>query len=256
MKFFILLLILTGTINADCNYKTYIPDKAKVLYPAIEEVNEDILPNRFTPWYFSSLIEHESCVRLCGNSYWARKCWSPTSRLKTYWDKDKTRPREEGAGLLQLTRAWKRDGRLRLDVISHLRRKYPKELNELSWENVYDRPDLQLKAGMLLWRDNDNYLNKNITGYNRLWFLDSIYNGGSRLLLKERTMCKLKQDCDPTIWYDNVAKMNARGTRKLYGNRTAWDINRHHVDDVKARMSKYKIFYIDNYLKIIKIDDK
>jgi len=42
--------------------------------------------------------------------------------------------------------------------------------------------------------------------------------------------------------------MNARGYRKLYGNRTAWDINRHHVRDVKARMLKYFRYYIFNYI--------
>jgi len=251
---FILLILSIFTLHAGCDYKTYIPDKAKELFPIIEEANENIIPSIYTPWYFSSLIEHESCVQLCGKSYWARKCWNPTSRLKTYWDKSKTKNREEGAGLLQLTRAWHRDGRLRLDTINHLRKRYPKQLHELNWDNVYERPDLQLQAGLLLWRDNDHMLNKNITGYNRLWFLDSIYNGGSRLLLKERTKCKLMKGCDPTIWFGNVADVNCRGHKILYGKRTAWDINRHHVKDVKARMEKYKDLYTDKEYKIIQLD--
>ena len=254
-KIILLIILILQPLYAGCKSTTYIPDKAKKLFTTVEQVNEDVLPNRFAPWYFSSLIEHESCVQLCGKGYWARRCWSPKSRLKTYWNKDKTIPREEGAGLLQLTRAWNKTGRLRFDTIMNLKRKYPKELHELTWKNVYKRPDLQLKAGLLLWRDNDDYLNKDITGYNRLWFLDSIYNGGSKWLLRERTKCKLKQGCNPRIWFNNVADINCRGHRKLYGNRTAWDINRHHVVDVKRRMDKYKKLYIDSQLKILELNN-
>ena len=253
MKILIMLMLVVHLISATCNKETYIPDKAKSLFIDIIISNEDVIPDKFTPWYFSALIEHESCVRLCGNNYWARRCWSPKSKLATYWDKEKTRPREEGAGLLQLTRAWRKNGSLRLDTITNLKRRYPKQLSELTWNNVYSKPNLQIKAGMLLWRDNDRYLNSNITGYNRLWFLDSIYNGGSKYLLRERTKCKLMKDCDPLIWFDNVADVNARGNRILYGKRSAWMINRDHVKDVKFRMIKYKLHYLD--FSIYKLED-
>ena len=68
-----------------------------------------------------------------------------------------------------------------------------------------------------------------------------MYNGGG-LIYKERKICKLRKGCDPDIWFDNVEVIkDVRGKKKLYGKRTAWDINRHHVKDVtKIRLNKYK----------------
>jgi len=252
-KTFILLSIFLVSLWAGCNYKTYIPEKAKKLQPIIEHTNKTIMPRMFYPCYFSALIEHESCVRLCGNSYWARRCWSPRSKLKTYWDKNKKVPREEGAGLLQLTRAWTKTGRLRFDTIRNLKRRYPKYLSELTWDNVYRRPDLQIKAGILLWKTNNDLLTKKIKGVERIWFLDSAYNGGFKYLLRERTKCKLMKNCDPNKWFNNVEKVNCRGHRKLYGNRTSWDINRHHVKDVKDRLVKYIFYYFyGKYYRLFK----
>jgi hypothetical protein len=194
------------------------------------------MPNFILPPYFPALIEHESCVRLCGNNYYARRCWNPKSRLKT--------KREEGAGLFQITRVFNKAGRVRWDMLNTLRRKYPKQLHELNWNNIYNRPDLQIKAGLLLWRSNWDRLSKDIPVMSRIAFADSIYNGGYVWLYRERQICKLKKGCDPDKWFGNVEKIkSARAKRKLYGNRTAWDINRHHVKDVFTRIDKYLQYY-------------
>lgn len=233
---FSILVIVTILVGSKCDKHIHIPDKAfqyeDVLYTEVSR----LLPDHKIPYYFSALIEHESCVHLCGTGYWARRCWSPKSQLKT--------KREEGAGLPQLTRAYTRSGRLRFDTIRNLRKRYGSELKELTWDNVYDRPDLQIRAMLLLWNSNFTYFSKRIDYYNRIWFSDSAYNGGLKYLIRERKKCKLTKNCDPNLWFDNVEKMNSRGNRVLYGKRTAHMINRHHVKDVRYRLNKYMYRYV------------
>lgn len=246
------LLLSLSLYGTSCKVDTYIPinaSKYKVeLYETFNIVFKDVKGD-IPIYYTQALIEHESCVHLCGNGYWARRCWNPISRLKTYWDKNKKINREEGAGLFQLTRAWRKNGTLRLDTITSLKKRYPNELKELHWGNVYVRPDLQMKAGLLLWRSNYKMLNNSIDDYNKMLMSDSIYNGGYKYFNRERKKCGLKKGCNPNIWLDNVEVMNARGTRILYGKRTSHDINRHHVRDVLKRMPKYKKDYYKDLVK-------
>jgi len=249
-KLLVIMLLLIGLLfdishaGTKCSVKDYIPEKAKELLPTIyKEVNRIIGEDFKYPYYFPALIEHESCVVLCGKGYWAKRCWSPKSRLKT--------KREEGAGFFQLTRTFTRTGRVKWDIISYLKKLYPKELSELNWNNVYDRPDLQIKAGLLLWKRNFERFSKNIPLDTRLAFSDSVYNGGFRWFNKERSLCKMKKGCDPNRWFGHVEKIKSkRAIRKLYGDRTAWDINRHHVRDViKVRLPKYEKDYEENFKK-------
>ena len=46
--------------------------------------------------------------------------------------------------------------------------------------------------------------------------------------------------CDPDYWFDNVEKYSVKSRKILYANRSALDINNHHVKDVlKVRTPKY-----------------
>lgn len=179
-------------------------------------------------YLLASLIEHESCVSLKST-----KCWSPTSRLKS--------SREEGAGLLQLTRAYNADGSLRFDTIKELKYKHPFSLKDLTWSNVYTRPDLQIRAGVLMMKANYRYF-YSITRdeYNSLAFADAAYNGGIGGVDRERRACNIATRCDPNIWFDNVERFCMKSKVALYGNRSACDINRYHVKDVLViRAPKY-----------------
>lgn len=181
--------------------------------------------------YLGSLIELESCIHLKHP-----RCWNPKSRLKS--------AREEGAGLGQITRAFKPDGTIRFDALSELKHKYPKELSELSWQVVYDRPDLQVRALILMMRDNYQYFNKHVKNpYDAYAFADAAYNGGLGGVNHERRACKLTSWCNPDLWFDNVEKLCLKSKVALYGNRSACDINRHHVKDVLiTRSEKYSKF--------------
>lgn len=183
-------------------------------------------------WALGSLIEHESCITLRHP-----RCWNPRSRLRSQ--------REEGAGLGQITRAWRPDGTLRFDALAELRRRHSTELAELSWANVYTRPDLQIRAVVLKSRDNfKQFLPTSANYFEALAFGDAAYNGGVGGLNRERRACRIDPNCDHTRWFGHVERLCLKSRAALYGNRSACDINRHHVRDVLLiRADKYRVFW-------------
>lgn len=217
------------------NVKTYIPEKAYPLLPKLKSEAERLHPNGPSLGYYASLIEQESCISLKHS-----RCWSPTSRLKT--------SRETGAGLPQITVAYRADGSVRFDKLEEMRDNYVDELKELSWENVYERPDLQLRVVVLLTQENWKrfFMVKNYDG--KLGFTDSAYNGGPRDVEKGRLICGLKKGCNPDLWFGNVEYTIPKSTKPLYGTRSAKDINLEHVYNVtQVRFGKYQS-YFDNVL--------
>lgn len=234
---FSVILLLLPILSQAQSVKTHIPEQAYAHLPALKEEVERLHPNGPEPAYHAALIEHESCISLKHS-----RCWSSTSRLKT--------SREEGAGLAQITRAWHKDGSVRFDKLKEMSEEYKEELGDLTWSNVYDRADLQLKVVVLLTRENWNRLHtvKNYT--ERLSMTDSAYNGGLGAVLKARRICGLKEGCDPQIWSGNVANVIPKSNKVLYGNRSPRQINLDHVFDVvHVRRPKYqRYFLINEYL--------
>ncbi len=230
-----LAVVLASLAMASCypalaqDVKTYIPEQAKEHLPTLKAQVNEVWPDFFAPNYFGALIEHESCISLKHS-----KCWNPKSRLKS--------DREEGAGLGQLTRAFKSDGSTRFDALEDAKRLDKKGLNDLRWETVYSRPDLQMRVLILMTRANWNRLDKLIPDREgKLAMTDAAYNGGVGGVLNERRSCSLRGDCDPNKWFGNVEKVCLKSTKPLYAGRSACDINRHHVSDVLlTRMPKYK----------------
>lgn len=105
-----------------------------------------------------------------------------------------------------------------------------------------------MRALILQMRDNFNYYKQHAKDYDQAYaFADAAYNGGLGGLESERRACKLASWCDPTVWYDNVEKLCLKSPVKLYGNRSACEINRHHVRDVLiTRSPKYKPFFMQH----------
>lgn len=233
-------IVLAMLVIAELAYGNNLPkgyyDYRDTLY---KEVNI-LMPDFFLPPYFGGMIEHESCISLTHS-----KCWNPKAELKT--------PRELGVGLPQITKAYKADGTIRFDVLTDLTKKFPKELNGLNWNTIKLRADLQIRAMVLLWRSN--YIlfnNKGIDYWDMLAFSDSAYNGGYSHVYKDMQICKMKPNCNQKIWFNNVEKYSVKSTKKMYGNRSAYDINRHHVKDVlEKRTPKYITDWVDSgmYLK-------
>lgn len=155
--------------------------------------------------------------------------------------------REEGAGLGQITRAYRQDGSIRFDALAEMKAKHP-SLKELSWSNVYNRPDLQIRAVVLKMRDNYSEFYKYAASIDdALAFADAAYNGGVNGVNLERRACKLSSSCDPNRWFGHVENFCMKSKAPLYGNRSACDINRHHVKDVLiTRAAKYRNLFNGN----------
>lgn len=226
LAFLGLCLVLYGTMGLfGKSVNAAVPPHAVVFAPILKAEQARFWVDHPMPELLAGLVEQESCLSLTHS-----RCWSPLSKLKT--------SREEGAGVGQITRAYRADGTLRFDSLADMRRQYP-ELSEWSWSNVYARPDLQFRGLVLMNRSNFKSLSMVVPVLSRLAFADAAYNGGLSGVQKERRACSLKDGCDPQVWFSNVEKVCLKSRKVLYGSRSACDINREHVRMVFTRAVKY-----------------
>lgn len=210
---------------------TYIPTQAIQYFPLIKKEVNDIFPDFPLIAYFPALIEQESCITLRHP-----KCWNPRAELRTR--------REYGAGLSQITKAYKNDGTIRFDTLSDLKSQYSKDLKDLNWDNMQSRPDLQIRALILLTKNNYRGLFSIKDPVSRLHMTDAAYNGGIGGLRKERTACGLATNCDAQVWANNVERYCLKSKKILYDSRNACDINREHVRTTFGiRLSKYYDYF-------------
>lgn len=209
------------------NVQTYIPAGAYTFGPILKAEQQRLMPSHPMPSYFGSLVEQESCISLTHS-----RCWNAKSRLKTY--------AEEGASFGQITRKFNKDGSVKADYLAATKRLDP-SLSEWSWDNVYKRPDLALRAIVVMTKDCHRRMSKLIRDKKELVnFCDSEYNGGP-LVQQERRSCGQRPGCDPQKWFGNVERICLRSKvkRKGYGA-SACDINREHVQMVvNVRRHKY-----------------
>jgi membrane-bound lytic murein transglycosylase MltF len=95
---------------------------------------------------------------------------------------------------------------------------------------------------ILMARDNFRYFQRlGIPDLRALEFADAGYNGGIAGVQNERRACQISAGCDPRQWFDHVERHCLKSREALYGQRSACDINRHHVHDVtRVRAFKYR----------------
>ena len=224
-----LLLLFGSKVHAESiNTINFIPVNAKIYIPLLKSEQKLFWPDHPMPELLAGLIEQESCYSIKD-----KNCWSPKVNFTT--------SREEGAGLGQITRTFRKDGTLRFDTLNSLREKHP-ALKDLSWSNVYQHPQLQIRALVLLSRDNFQSINKLVKNpYEALIFSDAAYNSGLGRVHADRRACYLTSNCDSQIWFANVEKTCTLSKNLLYGKNSACDINRKHVENVVlVRSNKYK----------------
>lgn len=196
--------------------------------PVLKAEQRHYWPGDPDPAALAALVEQESCVSLS-----SRGCWNPGARLKS--------SREEGAGMGQITRAWRADGALRFDALADMRERYRAELGDWSWTNVYARPELQLRAIVLMSRDGAAPFR---AAPEMLAFGDAGYSGGVGGVQRERRACALTTGCDPGRWFGHVELHCLKSRAALYSGRSACDINREHVRNVlTVRRKKYERFF-------------
>lgn len=211
--------------------KTYIPTNAYEYLPTLKQEQVRFWKDHPMPETLAGLAEQESCISLTH-----KKCWSPDSQLKTQ--------REEGAGIFQVTRAYRKDGSLRFDTLTDLKDMHP-VLQDWNWSNVYKRPDLQIRAMLLMNIDNYKLLSSVKDPVVRLHFTDASYNAGLGNVNDKRRICKLKSNCNTQLWFGNVENSCKANQKPIYGTRTACDIVKDHTHNVfKVRSEKYKPYML------------
>lgn len=229
MKKLVLLILacfLSFNVFSRDDVKTFIPAKALLYIPLLKAEQVKFWQDHPRPELLAGLAEQESCLSLRHS-----RCWDPRSQLKTQ--------RELGSGIFQITKAYTKTGALRFDSLTEMRDRFS-VLKELSWDNVYQRPDLQLRAAVLMSKTNYQSLRMVSDESARLAFADAAYNGGLGDVQKERRACGMKTGCDPQKWFGHVENLCLKSRQALYGGRSACDINREHVHSVMlVRSAKY-----------------
>lgn len=207
--------------------------RARALAPMVVGEIEQHWQNMPRRSYLGALIEQESCPSMSSSM-----CWSTTARLKT--------SREEGGGMTQFTRAWSASGALRFDALAEVKAMAPKALQELNWETLYERADLNVRAAIVKLRNCDANLAKLTPGLDdltRVAMCDAAYNGGWAHLQQDRKLCQLTQGCNPNQWFGHVEKHSVKSREKWQGyGQSAYDVNRGHVRNtvpLKSRREKY-----------------
>ena len=227
------LMLVFGLASA-VDVHTYIPTKAPTYLPVVKQEVIRIMPETPSLGYFGALIEQESCISLTH-----KRCWDPSSELKT--------SRELGIGLGQLTVAYRTDGRVRFDTLKEMRDRNSKELKDLSWLTIRTRPDLQIRTMVLMIKSSYGRLQGVKDPLARLSMADAAYNGGDGGLARERTVCGMTKGCDPQQWFGHVEAIKVKSQKPLYGDRSAWDINREHAEnDMHIRLPKYEYYFLSS----------
>lgn len=224
-----LLLLFGNQVHAAAlDVKNDIPANAKTYAPVLKAEQVRFWSDHPAPEVLAGLVEQESCLSLTHS-----KCWNPQARLKT--------SREEGAGMGQITRAYRSNGTLRFDALTEMRNRHA-ELQSWSWVNVYQRPDLQLRAMVLMSRNHYQNIHRLVQDSQAaLAFTDAAYNGGMAGVQKDRRACHLKPNCNSQKWFGHVELTCTKSRAALYGKRSACDINREHVRNViLIRSAKYQ----------------
>lgn len=234
---YLALCLLTGLLwlgMTSISRAEVVHDRAQLIAPLIDQEIKAHYPDLPRYSYVGSLIEKETCPSMSH-----RYCWSTTAQLKT--------PREEGAGLGQLTRTWTKDGSVRFDALQELKAANPKALEELSWETVYVRADLGVRAILLKTKDCINTFKRSGSRVKDplvlLAFCDAAYNGGYGGMQSDRKLCNLTSGCDPNQWFGHVELHSNKNREKWQGyGDSAFDINRKHVRETvpfESRRQKY-----------------
>ena len=220
---------VAGNANA-ANVRTTIPANAPQYLPTLAALQKTHWPGMPSPEMLAGQTEKESCITLTHS-----RCWSATSRLKS--------AREEGAGLGQITRAYRANGALRFDALAELRAKHP-ALAAWNWTNVYQRPDLQLLAIVL--KNRDNWLNFCAvrSESDRLRFALKANNRGVSSVMAEMRACGLRAGCDPQRFHGHAGDTCTASRRPIYGNRSACDISLAYMPGIEVRSPKYRRWFV------------
>lgn len=228
MYYFIFIIILLFRVTAaNCDD---IPPNAYLYLPILERVINSTWSDAPYRSSFAGQIEQETCISLKHS-----KCWSPFAELKT--------SREYGFGLGQITIVWDSSGRERFNNFINIK-KIDYRLENWTWEDRYN-PRYQMMALV----SYDKYLYNLIKfpvydEFEKMAFTLSAYNGGLGGVIKDRQLCEVTENCDPTKWFDNVERVSYKAKVAISEyKKSFFQINREYVDNIlNHRRFKYIYF--------------
>lgn len=229
----LLLLVLLFLVPVH-GFSADVPKNAVPLIPLLWNEYAKFFPEHPFPITLATQIEQETCY-----SDTHSRCFSTLSRLDT-WYKSGLKA-EEGRGLGQVTIAWDKSGKIRVDTFSYLKSKYPTHLGELNRSTILQRADIQLRAIVLLMMENFNAVCKpSMDRMECLALAASAYNGGLGHVRQAQKVCGMTKGCDPNRWEGHVAvvmrqvKSNKAG---LY-SKSNYAINIEYVDNILRKRNK------------------
>jgi hypothetical protein len=210
----VILMLLVTASRAET-----LPANAALYMPVLKSEQLAHWPGHPAPATLGAQVEQETCASLRSKS-----CWSPRAELRT--------SREQGLGLGQMTRAFKKDGSIRFDALGDIKKAYPSQLAGLSWEKPYD-PRLQLRALVLKDLQGFESVRGAATAEDRLAMSYAAYNGGLGGLASDRKACAGTRGCDPGRWFGHVERTSLKAKTAVPGyGKSFFEINREYVRNV------------------------
>jgi len=240
--FFLILILSIGFGNV----KTTLPKLANDYIPIIYEEQQRLWKDFKYVFFLYGQVEQETCYSMTH-----KKCWNP----KVYFRGMRNGVVVEfGGGLPQATMAARAvrlpNGRfvqkIRFDALSDLKISYPRELSELTWNNLANRPRLQIVFLILKNKQNWELTRKYaVDDFNGIMFMLASYNGGVGGLRSEIKRCMKTRGCNSGVWFGNVERVVMKSQKVLWGNKSPYQINREYVFNItRVRVEKY----IQNHL--------
>lgn len=224
----IMLLGVKSVALAGSPSSIQLPENAKKYIPILKEEILSKWPTLSDKASLAGQIDQETCASLK-----SPKCWNTHAELKT--------SRERGIGLLQATIAYNKDGSIRFDAVSDIR-KLDKDLSSWKDDGIWD-PRLQMRA--LVVYDRSIYMRFPNTIQNeleRLAFTFASFNGGTGGTMQDRRLCASITGCNPNLWFGNVEIHSMKQKIKIQGyGKSFFDINREYPKNILfIRKQKYQ----------------
>jgi hypothetical protein len=197
-----------------------LPGQADALLPVLKEEMASYWPDETPRAWVPALIEQESG-------------WRPTAQLRT--------AREQGCGLIQITRAYNANGTVRMDALADYKQLDP-SLAGWSWQDCA-AVRYQLRAGVLKLRSNDVLCRRMGLSDNRevKACAAAIHNGGAGNMAKRIRTCRADDGCDPARWFANLERKCPQSRARMAGyGESLCEINSRYPARVEGRMGKYE----------------
>lgn len=217
----ICIVIAAGMMSQQARAQT-MADRAAPLLPILVSEQRTHWPQMPAPYTLAGQVEAESA-------------WRPTAELRT--------SREWGAGLAQLTRAYRAGGGLIFDRHADAAFLHP-SLANWSWDDRFD-PTRQLRTLVLMDLAEWRAVVRAASEDDHLAMMLSAYNGGRAGLARDRSLCSGTIGCDPDRWFGHTELHSWRAKTAVpeYG-RSFMQINRDYANSI-VKQRRWRSQYVN-----------